>query len=110
MSELDTQSGKVIAAIPIGAGVDGTGFDPATGYAFSAIGGDGTLTVAHESSPGHFAVVQTVPTQRSARTMALNPRTHEVYLSAATYAPPAPGASGRPPMVPESFAVLVVGR
>jgi DNA-binding beta-propeller fold protein YncE len=110
MSVLDTQSGKVIATIPIGDGVDGNGYDPATGLAFSANGGDGTLTVARESSPGKFTVVQTVPTQRSARTMALDPRTHEVFLSAATYAPRAAGATGRPSTVPGSFTVLVVGQ
>ena len=110
MSVLDTQSGKVIATVPIGPGVDGNGYDPASGLAFSANGGDGTLTIAQETSPGKFTVVQTVPTARGARTMTLNPRTHEVYLSAAEYAPRAPGATGRPTMLPNSFYVLVVGR
>src|SRR5208283_4130185 len=82
MTILETEAGKVIASVPIGAGVDGNGFDPKTGLAFSA-NGDGTLTEVRETSPGKFEVVETVYTQRGSRTMALDPKTHNIYLPAA---------------------------
>ena len=113
MTVLDTETGKVIAAVPIGEGVDGNGYDPKTGLAFSS-NGDGTLTVVRESSPGKFEVAETVATQRGARTMAIDPKTHNIYLAAAQFSPqPASAAGGarpRPTMIKESFAVLVVGK
>ena len=114
MFVLDADDGKVLATLEIGRGSDGAGFDPARGLAYSSNGGDGTLTVVGEAAPGQFQVVATVPTQASARTMALDPTTHKVYLSAGTYEPaPAPAADqpkakGRRPLVPGSFVVLVV--
>ena len=71
--------GPVVATVPIGDGSDGAGFDPERQLAFSSNGGDGTLTVVHESTPDKFEVVQTVATQRSARTMTLDPKTHNVF-------------------------------
>jgi DNA-binding beta-propeller fold protein YncE len=113
MTVLDVAAGKVIASVPIGASVDGNGFDPGTGLAFSS-NGDGTLTVAREASAGKFTVAQTVPTQRGSRTMAVDPKNHTVYLPAAQFTPPKePGPAGtkqRPTMVQGSFEVLVVGR
>jgi YVTN family beta-propeller protein len=113
MTVLDTESGQVIATVPIGEGVDGNGFDPGLGLAFSS-NGEGTLTVARESSPGKFEVVETVPTQRGARTMAIDPQTHVVYLPTAEFAPPAAGTQSgprqRPAMVKDSFVVLAVGK
>ncbi|MGO9144788.1 MAG: YncE family protein, partial [Desulfomonilia bacterium] len=113
MAILDTESGKVIATVPIGEGVDGNGFDPKTGLAFSA-NGDGTLTVVRESSPGKFEVVETVTTQRGSRTMAIDPKTHNIYLPAAQFSPQtastAEGSKLRPIMIKDSFAVLVVGK
>jgi DNA-binding beta-propeller fold protein YncE len=113
MAVLDTETGKVIAFIPIGEGVDGNGFDPGTGLAFSS-NGDGTLTVVQEASPGKFEVAETVTTQRGSRTMAIDPKTHNIYLPAAVFALPlraTPGApKPRPVMVSDSFTVLVVGR
>ena len=112
MTVLDTEAGKVIAAVPIGEGVDGNGFDPKTGLAFSA-NGEGTLTVVRESSPGKFEVVDTVTTQHGARTMAVDPKTHKIYLPAAQFSPqPASKAGGsrpRPTMIKDNFTVLVVG-
>lgn len=105
MAVVDAQSGRVITTLPIGSGVDGNAFDPETQLVFSS-NGQGTLTVAHEDAPDRYRVVQTVATQRSARTMALDERTHKIYLSAATYAP-AP-AGQQPAVVPGSFVVLVV--
>ena len=116
MLMLDSTDGKVMAQVPIGAGVDATQFDPGTGYAFSSCG-DGTLTIAHEDSPGKLTVVQTLTTERGARTMGLDPVTHRIYVAAARYetpaappagAAPAPGR-GRPSMVPNSMHLLVYG-
>ena len=113
MTVLETKSGKVVASLPIGANVDANAFDAATGLAFSS-NGDGTLTVARESSPGTFEVAETVVTQRGSRTMALDPTTHRVYLPAAQFTPPEestqPGSKQRPVMVKDSFELLVVGR
>ena len=114
MTVLDLGLGKVVAQVPIGANVDGNGFDPGTGLAFSS-NGDGTLTVAREVSPGNFAVLETVPTQRGSRTMAVDPKTHNVYLPGAQFTQPKQAQGGskpnsRPVMVPGSFEVLVVGK
>jgi DNA-binding beta-propeller fold protein YncE len=113
MTVLDIQTGKVIATVPIGEGVDGNGFDPKTGFAFSS-NGEGTLTIVRELSTGKFEVAQTVQTQRGARTMTIDPMTGNVYLPTAEFGP-APAATPenprqRPPMVKDSFVVLVVGK
>jgi YVTN family beta-propeller protein len=112
MLMLDSTTGKVVAQVPTGAGVDATWFDPETGLAFSSAG-EGTVTIAHEDSPDRLTVVQVLQTERSARTMALDPRTHRIYLSSAKFGPepetPAGGQRQRPPMIPGSFHVLVFG-
>jgi len=114
MAVIDADSGKVIATPPIGAGVDADRFDPETGFAFASNGQSGTLTVVHEDSPDKFSVVEDVPTQQGARTMALDPKTHEVFLVTAQFTPPpAPTAENprpRPGIVPDSFVILVFGR
>jgi DNA-binding beta-propeller fold protein YncE len=113
MAISDAKAGKLLTTVPIGQGPDGAAFDPGLGLAFSSNGQDGTLSVVQEKSPDSFAVLQTVPTQRSARTIALDPRTHRVYLSAAEYGPmpeAQPGQRRRPPVVAGSFQVLVVQR
>ena len=95
-----------------GRGSDGCGFDPSKGFAYSANGGDGTVTVIGEGEPGKFKVVATIPTQASARTMTLDPKTHRLYLSAATPVPAPAGAQtkrGRRGSVPGSFVIVVVG-
>ncbi len=113
MTVLDAKVGKVVATLPIGEKVDGAGFDAGTGLAFSS-NGDGTLTVVREASPGKFDVLETVLTQRGSRTMAIDPKTHNVYLPAAQFIQPKEtelgGAQPRPVMVKDSFEVLVVGR
>jgi YVTN family beta-propeller protein len=113
MAVLDTVTGKVVAFVPIGEGVDANGFDPGTGLAFSS-NGDGTLTVAWEASPGKFEVAETIATQRGSRTMALDPKTHKIYLPAALFAPPPLPTpeipKPRPMMIKDSFTVLVVGK
>jgi DNA-binding beta-propeller fold protein YncE len=112
MLMMDSTNGKVVASVPIGSGVDANAFDDTLQLAFSS-NGEGTVTIAHEDSPSKLTVVQTLKTQPSARTMALDPKTHRIYLAAATFGPapqPAPGAPRRrPPIVPGSFKVLVYG-
>jgi hypothetical protein len=113
MMVVDAASGRLVATLPIGGGVDGTAFDPGTGLAFSS-NGEGTLTVIREASPDSFAVVENVSTQRGARTLALDPRTHTLFLAAAEFGPaPTPTPEQprpRPTIVPGSFVILVVGR
>ncbi len=107
-----TSDGKLLGTPAIGAGCDGMAFDPGSGLAFAA-NGEGTVTVLKETSPGTWAPVQTVPTQRSARTIAVDPAKGRLYLPAAKFgAAPAPTAETprpRPPVVPGSFELLVVG-
>ena len=111
MAVVDADDGRVVATPAIGDGPDAAAFDPETQLAFAS-GGDGTLTVVHEDSPDRYSVVQTVQTQRGARTMALDPQTHVVYTVTAEFGPaPAPSATGqrqRPPVVPDSFTLIVV--
>ena len=113
MAVVNADTGKVITTLPIGDGVDANAFDPETGFAFASCG-EGVLTVAHEDSPDKFSVVQNVPTEKGARTMALDPKTHDVFLVTAKFGtPPAPTQDQphpRPPILPDSFVVLVVGK
>jgi YVTN family beta-propeller protein len=113
LAVLDAATGKVVTTLPIGGGVDAADFDPETGLAFSS-NGDGTLTVIREDSPDKFTVVENVKTQRGARTMTLDTKTHRVYLVTAEFGPPpAPTPERprpRPSIVPGSFTLLVVGR
>jgi DNA-binding beta-propeller fold protein YncE len=104
--------GKLYATLPIGAGVDASAFDPGTQDAFAS-NGDGTLTVVHEDAPDRFRVVQTVTTMPGARTMALDPRSHRLYLVSAQFGPTptestAANPRRRPPVVPGSFTLLVL--
>jgi len=108
MAVMDADSGKVVASPAIGEGVDANGFDPATQLAFAS-NGEGTLTIVHEDSPDNYTVVENVPTKRSARTMALDLKTHNIFLPAADFDPPAPGER-RGKMKPGSFVLLVVGK
>lgn len=113
MAVTNVDTGKVIATVPIGEGVDANGFDPETALAFSS-NGDGTLTVVHEEGSGKFSVLQNAATQRRARTMALDTNNHDVYLVTAEFEdapPPAPGQPRqRPAMKPGTFTLLVMGR
>ncbi len=113
MAIVDAGSAEVIASVPIGGGVDGNGFDEGMGLAFSS-NGDGTLTVVRESSANRFEVAETVTTQRGARTMAIDPKTHNIYLPTAEFAPvpksTPEGSKSRPAMIENSFKVLVVGK
>jgi len=112
MPMLDTQTGKVVATVPIGAGVDACVFEDATQFAFASCG-DGTTTIAKEETPQKLTVVQTLKTERGARTMALDSETHRIYLPTAEFQPapsPAPGASpARPTIIPNTLKLLVYG-
>ncbi len=112
MVMMDSKTGKVVANVPIGQGVDATKFDNATQLAFCSCS-DGTVTIAHEDSPDKLTVVQTLKTEPRARTMALDPKTHRIYLASAKFGAvteqPAGGKKGRPSVVPGSFKVLVYG-
>lgn len=113
MAVVDADTGKVVATTPIGEGVDANAFDPGTGLAFASCG-QGVLTVVHEDSPARFRLVDNVPTQEGARTMALDEKTHNVYLVTAKFGPPpAPTADNPHPrrtILPDSFVVLVYGK
>jgi hypothetical protein len=111
---VNADSGKVLATPAIGDGVDATAFDAETGLAFASCGGDGVLTVVKEESSDKFSVAENVPTQKGARTMALDAKTHNVFVVTAQFGPrPAPTADNphpRPALVPDSFVALVVGK
>jgi YVTN family beta-propeller protein len=111
MVVLNTDNGKVVTTLPIGSGTDAAAFDPDTGFAFSS-NGEGTLTVVHEDSPDKFTVAESVPTQRGARTMTLDQKTHRLFSVSAEYGPtPAPTTERprpRPPMLPGTFTLLVL--
>ena len=113
MAVVDMRTGKVVATPAVGSGVDAAGFDPGTQLAFTS-NGEGTITVVHEDTPDKYTVVETVPTQRGARTMDVNPKTHRLYTVTAEFGPaPAPTADRprpRPPMIPGTFVVLELDR
>jgi len=112
MAVVDADSGKVLATPPIGDGVDATTFDPETGLAFASCG-EGVLTVVKEDSPGKFSA-ENVPTQQGARTLALDSKTHNVFVVTAKFGPPPAATTDNPhprrSIMPDSFVVLVVGK
>jgi DNA-binding beta-propeller fold protein YncE len=112
MEMIDSTNGKVLATVPIGEGVDANAFDPGTQLAFSSCG-DGTVTIAHEDTPEKLTVVQTLKTERGARTMALDSRTHQIYLASAKFEPQPEQSPGAPrprtKMIQGSFKILVYG-
>lgn len=105
---VSARSGKVLATLKTGPGADGAAFDPVARLAFVPSGGAGTLSVI-AIGKGSATLVETVPTQTGARTLALDPRSGRIYLPTARYGP-APAAGKRRPMLPGTFEVLVVGR
>ena len=109
----DAEKGSIITTLPIGAGVDGCAFDPGTSTAYSS-NGEGTITVVREKSPSEFVVLENAPTQRGARTIAVDPVTHSVYTATAEFRMPAePSAQSprpRPQIIPNTFVVLRYGQ
>ncbi|HXS98182.1 MAG TPA: hypothetical protein VN736_26470 [Candidatus Limnocylindrales bacterium] len=109
MAVSDYQAGKVVATIPIGQGVDGAGYDPGSDDAFAS-NADGTLTVIHQDSPDEYHVLQTLETPRFSRNMGLDPAKHRIFLAAAKFGEPPAGGHGRPPVLPNTFSLLVIER
>jgi DNA-binding beta-propeller fold protein YncE len=107
---VNADTGKIVATPAIGDGPDGTEFDPATQLAFSSNGGSGTLTVIHEDTPDKYTVVEDVPTKKYARTLALDVKTHNIFLPVAEFEAVTPPGERRPPMKSGTFAVLLVGK
>ena len=99
---VDATNGKVLATPAIGQGVDATAFDDGNGLAFSSNGRSGTLTIVKG-----LEVLENADTVRGARTMAVDMKTHHVFLPAAKYGPPAAGST-RPTIEPDTFELVVV--
>jgi YVTN family beta-propeller protein len=110
---MDSESGKVLQTFPIGTGVDTNIYEPSTGLVFTAVR-EGALHIFHEDDPGKFSVVETVKTEFGARNMALDPKTHILFISSADFTPaPAPTAEQphpQPTPVSGTFRLLVYGR
>ena len=112
MAMMDYTTGKIVASVPTGSGVDACSFDPSTQLAFSSAGGSGTVTIAHVDTPEKMTLEQTLTTEVRARTMTADPATHKIYLTSAkfvTAAGASPTAKARPAMIPGTFRVLVYG-
>jgi DNA-binding beta-propeller fold protein YncE len=109
MAVSDYQAGKVVATLPIGTGVDGAGFDAASGNAFAS-NADGTLTVIHQDTPDKYQVIENVQTQQGSRNMGLDSTNHRVFVAAGKFGPAHAGGRGRGPVLPGSFAVMVIER
>jgi DNA-binding beta-propeller fold protein YncE len=111
MTVTDSLTGKQVFRVAIGRGPDAAAFDSELGFVFSSNGIDGTLTVIHEDTPDQYRVIATVQTQKSARTMALDPVTHRLFLAAARLGDTPPATADepnpRPNIVPDSFIILV---
>lgn len=106
MAISDPDAGKVVATVPIGAGSDGAAFDAGLGLAFSS-NGDGTVTVVQQTG-GKYEVAENIASERGARTIAVDEKTHRVFLPTARTAGSSTG--GRATYVPDSFKVLVLGK
>jgi DNA-binding beta-propeller fold protein YncE len=107
---LDSETGKIVSEQVIGDGPDSAAFDPSLGIAFSS-NGDATLTLVKENDPDHFAVIQNVPTEKGARTMAYDSDKHRAFLVTASFGETPPATKEqpkpRPAIIPNSFVVLV---
>jgi DNA-binding beta-propeller fold protein YncE len=108
---LDADTGKILDAFPIGERNDAVKFDPELKYAYAS-NGDGTLAVVHEDGNDHFSLVATVPTEFGARTFAVDPKTHRLFLPSCDWTPAPPATTDNPKpkrtMVPGTFRVLVL--
>jgi len=106
MAISDYRAAKLISTVPIGTGVDGAGYDPASGNAFAS-NADGTLTVIHQDSPDQYHVVENIPTPQGSRNMGLDPANHRIFVASAKFGPP-PASGRRGPVLPGSFALLTI--
>lgn len=106
MAISDYQIGRVVTTVPIGTGVDGAGYDPASRNAFAS-NADGTLTVIHQDAPDKYHVVQIIETPRGSRNMGLDPTNHRLYVASAKFGP-VPAGGRRGPVIAGYFAMLVI--
>jgi DNA-binding beta-propeller fold protein YncE len=109
MAVSDYEAGKVVATLPIGMGVDGAGYDPASADAFAS-NADGTLTIIHQDGPDQYRVVQTVETPQGSRNMGLDPTNHRIFVVSAKFGPTTAGGRGRGPVLPGSFTLMTIER
>lgn len=113
MAVVNADTGKIVATPAIGEGVDATAFDDETRLAFASCGEDGVLTIVKEESPDKFSVAENVPTEKGARTLALDSKTHNVYVVTAKFGPPPAATTDNPhprrSIQPDTFVVHVVG-
>jgi hypothetical protein len=98
-----------VATLPIGMGVDGAGFDPASGDAFAS-NADGTLTVIRQDSPDQYHVVENVATPQGSRNMGLDPTNHRVYVVSAKFGLAPANGKGKGPVQPGSFSLMTIER
>ncbi len=110
MMVVNSDTGKIVATPAIGDDPDAAGYDPGTQLVFSSNGESGTLTVIHQDSPDKYTVLENVPTKKYARTMAIDENTHNIFIPYSEFEPVAPKGEEEPPMKPNTFGVLVVGK
>ena len=107
-------TGKVITSVPIGPGVDAVSYDEAAQLLFASNGGDGTMTVIKQDGADRYTSLGNAATRVGSRTMTIDPKSHRAYLATVQYGPtPAPTAEQprpRAPVIPGSFAILVLDR
>jgi DNA-binding beta-propeller fold protein YncE len=108
MMVVNSETGKIVATLAIGEDPDAAGFDPGTQLVFSSNGESGDLTVIHEDSADKYTVLENVPTKKYARTMAIDLKTHNIFLPIAEFE--AGKGEEEPPMKPNTFGVLLVGK
>ena len=109
MAVSDYEAGKLVGAAPIGAGVDGAGYDPDSGNAFAS-NATGTLTVIHQDSPDKYSVSQNVQTPEGSRNMGFDPLSHRIFIVSAKFGPAPAGGRGRGPVLPGTFTLMVIER
>ncbi len=110
MMVVNADTGAVVTTLPIGEDPDAAGFDPDTQLVFSSNGESGDLTVIHQDSADKYTVLENVPTKKYARTMAIDFKTHNIFLPIAEFEPVTPKGEEEPPMKPNTFGVLLVGK
>ena len=108
MAISDYQAGKVAATVPIGQGVDGAGFDAASGDVFAS-NVDGSLTVIHQDSPDQYRVIQNLQTPEGSRNMGFDPTNHRIFIASAKFGP-TPAGARRGPVLPGTFSLMVIAR
>lgn len=104
---VNAENGKIISRLPIGDGCDGVAFDPEKKTIYTA-NGEGTMSIINELTADVFQSMGNISTKKGARTIALDTKTHRLYLPTAEFEPQSAEAKGRPKMIPGTFQVLVL--